>query len=90
MESRPNIIIILADEMGYGDLNANNPVSKIPTPNLDRLAQNGMRFTDAHACSSMGWERFSILCESAKPEAIHPCDSVSMTTRRQSSGGKVR
>lgn len=49
----PNIIYILADDMGYGDLNANNPGSKIPTPNLDRLAAQGMRFTDAHAPSSV-------------------------------------
>ncbi len=53
MDSRPNIIVILADDMGYGDLKANNAASKIPTPNLDRLAQHGMRFTDAHASSSV-------------------------------------
>jgi arylsulfatase A-like enzyme len=46
---KPNIIYILADDMGYGDLGANNPDSKIPTPNLDRLCGEGMRFTDAHA-----------------------------------------
>jgi len=50
---KPNIIYILADDMGYGDLGCNNPDSRIPTPNLDRLAQEGMRFTDAHAGSSV-------------------------------------
>lgn len=50
---KPNIIYILADDMGYGDLGCNNPASKIPTPNLDRLAKQGMRFTDAHAGSSV-------------------------------------
>jgi arylsulfatase A len=50
---RPNIVYIFADDMGYGDLGANNPASKIPTPNLDRLAAEGMRFTDAHAASSV-------------------------------------
>ena len=50
---RPNIIYILADDMGYGDMGCNNPGSKIPTPNLDRLASQGMRFTDAHAGSSV-------------------------------------
>ena len=50
---KPNIIHILADDMGYGDLGCNNPDSKIPTPNLDRLAKQGMRFTDAHASSSV-------------------------------------
>ena len=50
---RPNIVYILADDMGYGDMVCNNPKSKIPTPNLDRLAAEGMRFTDAHAASSV-------------------------------------
>ncbi|MFO7870771.1 MAG: arylsulfatase [Kiritimatiellia bacterium] len=50
---KPNIIYILADDMGYGDLGANNPESKIPTPNLDRLAAGGMRFTNAHSGTSV-------------------------------------
>jgi len=52
-KTKPNIIYILADDMGYGDMGCNNPDSKIPTPNLDRLAEQGMRFTDAHAGSSI-------------------------------------
>jgi len=51
--ARPNIVILYADDMGYGDLGANNPASKIPTPNLDRLAREGMRFTDAHSSSGI-------------------------------------
>lgn len=51
--NKPNIVYILADDMGYGDMGGNNPASKIPTPNLDRLAAQGMRFTDAHAPSSV-------------------------------------
>jgi len=50
---RPNIVFILADDMGYGDLACQNPQSKIPTPNLDRLAAEGMRFTDAHSPSAV-------------------------------------
>lgn len=46
---RPNLVVILADDLGYGDLGCYNPQSKIPTPNLDRLAAEGLRFTDAHA-----------------------------------------
>ena len=46
---RPNIVIIYADDMGYGDCTVNNPESKIPTPHIDRLAAEGMRFTDAHS-----------------------------------------
>ena len=50
---QPNIVIIYADDMGYGDLNSQNPNSKIPTPNLDKLASEGMRFTDAHSSSGI-------------------------------------
>jgi arylsulfatase A len=49
----PNIVILYADDMGYGDLGIQNPESKIPTPNLDRLARDGMRFTDAHSSSGV-------------------------------------
>lgn len=45
----PHVVIILVDDMGYGDLGSFNPESKIPTPHIDRLAAEGMRFTDAHA-----------------------------------------
>lgn len=48
----PNIVVVLADDVGWGDLHANNPVSKVPTPNLDLLAQNGMRFTNAHGAAA--------------------------------------
>lgn len=51
--SRPNIVFILADDLGYGDLACYNKDSKIPTPNLDRLASEGTRFTDAHAPTSV-------------------------------------
>jgi arylsulfatase A len=46
---RPNVLIILLDDMGYGDPQCFNPNSKIPTPVMDKLASEGMRFTDAHA-----------------------------------------
>lgn len=47
--SSPNICIILVDDMGYGDPTCFNPQSKIATPNIDSIAREGMRFTDAHA-----------------------------------------
>lgn len=50
---RPNIVILYADDMGYGDLGVQNPQSRIPTPHLDRLAREGMRFTDAHSSSGV-------------------------------------
>jgi arylsulfatase A len=49
----PNIVILYADDLGYGDLGCYNPQSKIPTPHLDRLASAGMRFTDAHSSSGI-------------------------------------
>lgn len=48
----PNIVIILADDMGWGDPACNNPHSKLATPNIDRIAEEGIRFTDAHAPAS--------------------------------------
>jgi len=45
LKDKPNVIIIYADDMGYGDLNCQNPDSKIPTPNLDKLASEGMPFS---------------------------------------------
>ncbi len=50
---RPNIVILYADDMGYGDLAIQNPESKIRTPHLDRLAREGLRFTDAHSSSGV-------------------------------------
>jgi arylsulfatase A len=50
---RPNVVILLADDMGYGDLGVQNPQSKIPTPHLDKLAKAGTRFTDAHSSSGV-------------------------------------
>jgi len=50
---QPNIVILYADDLGYGDLGCFNAKSKIPTPNLDRLASEGLRFTDAHSSSGI-------------------------------------
>jgi arylsulfatase A len=62
VDSVPNVVLILADDMGYGDLACQNPDSKIPTPNLDRLAGEGMRFTDAHTASGVcSPTRYSVL-----------------------------
>ncbi len=51
--AHPNILLILVDDMGYGDAGCYNPDSRIPTPNIDSLARDGMRFTDAHAAGSV-------------------------------------
>jgi arylsulfatase A len=52
-KSTPNVVIIYADDMGYGGLNIQNPDSKFRTPHLDQLASEGMRFTDAHSSSGI-------------------------------------
>jgi len=49
----PNIIYVLTDDLGYGDLSCYNPNGKVPTTSLDRLAAEGMLFTDAHTSSSV-------------------------------------
>jgi arylsulfatase A len=58
----PNIVLILADDLGYGDIAAYNPESKIPTPEVDRLAREGVRFLDAHTpCGVCSPTRYSLL-----------------------------
>ena len=60
---KPNIVLIYADDMGYGDVQCLNPDrGKIPTPHMDRLASEGMIFTDAHTTSSVCTpSRYSLL-----------------------------
>jgi arylsulfatase A len=50
---RPNIVFVLFDDMGWGQPQCYNPQSALRTPNLDRLAAEGMRFTDAHSASAV-------------------------------------
>jgi arylsulfatase A len=50
---KPNIIFIMTDDQGYGDASCYNPESKIPTPGIDRIAKEGIRFTDAHSGSAV-------------------------------------
>ena len=49
----PNIIIIYADDLGYGDLSCYNPKAAYQTPRLDQMAAEGIRFTDAHSPSTI-------------------------------------
>lgn len=50
---RPNIIFVMADDLGYGDAQSLNPKSTIPTPNMSQMAKQGMTFTDAHSPSAV-------------------------------------
>ena len=83
--SLPNVVILYADDMGYGDLAIQNPDSKIPTPHLDELARDGMRFTDAHSSSGIctpsrfalltgthHWRRFHGIVNSFDPPVFSP------------------
>ena len=80
---RPNVVILYADDMGYGDLAAQNPESKIATPHLDRLAREGTRFTDAHSSSGVctpsryalltgrfHWRKFHAIVNSFEPSVF--------------------
>lgn len=53
MKNLPNVVIIFADDMGYGDVSALNPEAKTKTPNIDRLVTHGITFSDAHASASV-------------------------------------
>ena len=62
IQSKPNIVFILADDLGYGDVSCYNPDGKISTPNIDRIASNGIRFTDGHAGAALSTpSRYSLL-----------------------------
>ena len=50
---QPNVLIVYADDLGFGDLGCYNKESRIPTPNLDRLASESVRFTDGHSSSGI-------------------------------------
>ena len=77
IHSSPNIVFIMADDMGYGDVGCYNPDSKIPTPNMDKLAQEGIRFTDAHSPSAVCTPtRYGVLTGAvllAKPSQARVC-----------------
>jgi arylsulfatase A-like enzyme len=51
-QDRPNVILVYADDLGYGDVSANGAPGRLKTPNVDRLAREGLRFTDAHAAAA--------------------------------------
>lgn len=62
MTKKPNVIYILADDMGYGDIRAFNETCPFDTPHLDALCKNGVKFTDAHSSSAVCTpSRYSIL-----------------------------
>ncbi|KHJ39442.1 arylsulfatase [Pedobacter glucosidilyticus] len=86
-QQKPNVVIIYADDMGYGDLAALNSNSKIKTPNLDKLAKEGTLFTNAHSSSGIctpsryamltgkyHWRTFHKIIDSWEPPVFLPND----------------
>jgi hypothetical protein len=79
-QSRPNVILIYGDDLGYGDVSAHGAL-RLKTPNIDRLAGEGLRFTDAHSpprrahplvtrCSpanTRGASRAPVFCPATRP-----------------------
>ena len=81
-ESRdqPNIILILADDLGTGDLSVYNPDSLVRTPNIDSIAAAGLMFTDAHSPSSVcAPTRYSLLSGNYPWRGAHPWGGWSFT-----------
>ena len=61
-KQQPNIVFVLADDLGWGDLDCYNAASAVPTPNANRLASQGMRWTDMHSADAVCTpSRYSIL-----------------------------
>lgn len=95
--SLPNIVFILADDLGYGDLQCLNSNGKIPTPSIDKIAVSGLRFTDAHSTSSVCTPtRYSILTgryawrTSLKRNVLVPYDPPLIETGRTTLASMLR
>lgn len=77
-QEQPNIVIIFADDMGYGDISCNNPMGRAITPNIDKLAEQGLSFSDAHSGGAVSTpSRYGLVTgqyffRAAKPENDYP------------------
>ncbi|MBA4850176.1 arylsulfatase [Emticicia sp. BO119] len=90
---KPNIVYILADDLGIGDVSSYNPNGKIQTENIDKLAQNGVRFTDAHTTSAVCTPtRYSIMTgrynwrTTMKKGVLHGYDTPLIDAKRETVG----
>ncbi|HEY1056561.1 MAG TPA: sulfatase-like hydrolase/transferase, partial [Emticicia sp.] len=89
-QKRPNIVYILADDLGIGDVSSYNPNGKIQTENIDKLAKTGIRFTDAHTTSAVCTPtRYSIMTgrynwrTTMKKGVLHGYDTPLIDVRRE-------
>lgn len=87
---KPNIVYILADDLGIGDVSSYNPNGKIRTENIDKLAQGGVRFTDAHTTSAVCTPtRYSIMTgrynwrTTMKKGVLHGYDTPLIDAKRE-------
>src|SRR5512146_2902878 len=85
-EKLPNLVIILADDLGYGDLGCYGHPS-IRTPNLDRMAAEGMRFTDFYATAEVCTPSRAALLTGRYPIRSGMCNDRFRVLRRNSTGG---
>ena len=82
---KPNVIILYADDMGVADVSYGDPNAKIQTPNIDRIAREGMTFTDGHSSSGIctpsrfslltgehHWRRFHSIVKQYEPSVFKP------------------
>ncbi len=93
----PNIVVILADDLGYGDVGVYNSESKIPTPHLDRMASEGVRFVDAHTpCGVCSPTRYGLLTgrypwrSELKQQVLWPWDKPLIERERLTMGGMLK
>jgi arylsulfatase A len=92
---RPNLVIILMDDMGYGDITPFNPGTKNRTPNLDRMAREGMKLTSFYACPVCTPSRAQFLtgCYAKRvslPAVLFPAAGVGLSENEHTIAGLLK
>ncbi len=96
-EKLPHVVYVLADDLGYGDVSCLNPESKIPTVNIDRVAREGVVFTDAHSGSAVCTPtRYGIMTgryawrTRLKASVLDGCDLPLIDTKRMTAASLLK